>query len=305
MRHRKFSAAAIGSLAALIAALCFAPVAWGQLDLSEEINRSPANVPAGEVIVTPGASQGWAEANQQGTGASVISGDQPRSGIGSLDQSLSVGGSDKTDYEIFSSDIAYTVGEGISATAGGFGLVGSLSATGVDWYRDSSSTAAEHYTPAVRLWVWDPDAGGAFGTSYLLIWEGVYNGYPSSGGPVPTDTWVGEDMFGDFYWRVPQFINGVWAGIGYCNSNPTECFVFNNTIGDWGFGANTVVIGVNVGLGSGWDGSYQGYLDNVTLGFSEPTVWNFELDAVPSTNEIGLAMLFALLATSIVWVLRR
>jgi len=266
---------------------------------------------AGEIIVTPSNPSGWAEANARDGGVSIISGDQPRSGSGSLDQFLldngsGGGNSSKTDYEIFSPDTTYAAGEGFKTTAGGFGLLSDMSSLLFDWYRDSSSTAANHLTPAMRLWLWDPDAGGPHGTSYFVIWEGVYNDYPVSGGPVPTDTWTTEEeMADDFFWRIPQFANGVWQGIGWCNSNPTQCFDFDNTLGDWGFGANTVVFGINTGLGSGWAGSYQGYSDNVTIGFSEPTVWNFELDQLPSTTLIGLLGIFVLLSAGLWWRVRQ
>lgn len=201
-------------------------------------------------------------------------------GVGSLRQSLPApdASSPKSDFEIFSSDITFVPGEGLKTTSGGFGALSDLTQLGFDWYRDSSSTAPDHLTPALRLWLWDPDPG-THGTSYLAVWEGIYNGYPVIDGPVPTDTWITEAVANDFFWLIPQFVDGVFAGIGGCTAFP--CFQFDKTLDSWGLGGSTQVIGVNVGLGSGWDGSYLSYADLVTIGFgaNEATVWNFAFPA--------------------------
>lgn len=310
--NTRLMAAVLVTCGMLIATSAVAQVDVNLVKPSVPDPRTPAPPGVGSlIVVTPSDTQGWAPANENGGGVSVISGVQPRSGTGSLDQSLidngsGGGNSSKTDYEIFSSDVTYVVGEGLKAPGGGFGLLSEMSSLLFEWYRDSSSTAPDHLTPALRLWLWDPDAGGPHGTSYYVIWEGVYNDWPT--GPVPTDTWVTEEeMADDFFWRIPQFENGVWRGISWCNTPPNgpQCFDFDNTLGDWGFGANTVVFGINTGLGSGWAGSYQGYTDNVTIAFSETTTWNFELDAVPTASTGGLTVLAVMLGAGLLRLLLR
>ncbi len=252
------SALTLSGLAASAATLIIRPTDWG-----------PA----------PGE---WHEANARDGGVSVVSDvrDDRLGGDGSLDQRLPApaANSPKTDAQIFSPDTVFAAGAGFSTTAGGFGLLSELDTIHFDWLRASSSTAPAHLTPALRLWLWDPDVG-TNGTSTLAIWEGIYNGYPTSGGPVPTDVWTAEDLNGDNFWQIPQFIDGSFSGIGGCGG-PIECFVFDRDLTEWGYGPNTQVFGVEVGLGSGWAGSYEGAADLITLGFNgaEPTTWDFEPD---------------------------
>lgn len=237
-------------------------------------------------IITPGdvsnAPGFWHPANERDGGMSAITSDQPDSqtGNGSLDQYLPAPASNspKTDFELFSADA-------FDPAPAGFGLVNDRSAMSFEWYRDSSSSAPAHLTPAFRTYVYDPDWPDG-PSSFLLVWEGVYNGYPSPT-PVPVDTWVSEDVVSDYFWRIPQYINGVWKGIGGCSGSTTAsdwsaCYVFNNTLDDWTFSSNAVFVGLNVGLGSGWSGSYQGYADFVTLGFTsgDTITYDFEVSTV-------------------------
>ncbi len=236
-----------------------------------------------DVSETPGA---WHPANERSGGTSVITTTQAdaHGGGGSLEQTLPAptSPSPKTDFQIFSADTTFANGAGLQAPSGGFGLLSEISALSFDWYRDSASTAAEHLTPALRVLVWDP-ADGTNGSSYMLVWEGVYNGYPAASGPVPTDEWVAQDVVAGNFWRIPQYIDGAWTGISACNSGPNTCYYFNRGLDDWGFSAGTVVIGLEVGLGSGWNGTYHSFADYVTLGFGEndPVVWDFE---APTNN---------------------
>jgi hypothetical protein len=201
----------------------------------------------------------WQEANIRGDGASVISDEQSdaHGGEASLRQSFS-DSSGKTDFRIFRS----------------FGPVGELGALSFDWYRDSSSTAPGHLTPAFEVYVDDGE-----GNSWLLKWEGAYNGYPTNGPAAPTDQWVTADLIGGNFWRIPQFIDGDWVGFSGCNEagDPYGCFVFNRQLDDeWLEGFE--VVGVGVGIGSGWNGSYISFADHITIG---EVTYDFEVDAPP------------------------
>ncbi|MEM7676187.1 MAG: hypothetical protein AAF449_09315, partial [Myxococcota bacterium] len=118
---------------------------------------------------------------------------------------------------------------------------------------------------------------GTNGTSYTLIWEPVYNGYAT--GPndsFPADTWIYARIDGDFFWRTPLYIDGQRAPGSFCRDNPGECFVFNRTIKSWGFGPRTVVFGLSIGVGSGWPGTYRGFVDDVALKIGQRSwSWNF------------------------------
>lgn len=235
-----------------------------------------------DVSTDPGS---WHPANERSGGASAITEAMPdaHGGNGSLEQSLPATGSPspKTDFQIFSADTRTDYGVGLNADTG-FGLLSDISALSFDWYRDAASTAAPHLTPSFRVIVWDP-AAGTNGSSYLLIWEGAYNGYSTSNGPVPTDQWVNENIVAGNFWRVPQYVDGTWQGISACNTGPNTCYFFDRGLDEWGLSASTVVIGLEIGLGSGWNGTYHSFADDVTLGFgAATTVWDF--DTAPSTN---------------------
>lgn len=210
------------------------------------------------VVVTPDDTS-WQEANVRGDGASVIGEDQAdaHGGEGSLRQSFS-DGSGKTDFRTFQD----------------FGPLADLGALGFEWYRDSASTAPAHFTPAFEVYVHDGD-----GNSWLLKWEGVYNGYPVAGSGAPTDQWVAEDLMTADFWRIPQHVGGAWVGFTGCNQagDPYGCFQFDRNLDDaWLDGFD--VFGVGVGIGSGWNGSYISYADHITVG---DTTYDFEADAPP------------------------
>lgn len=217
---------------------------------------SVAAADSSTVVVTPDDQQGWEEENIRGDGVSAITsqvGDQA-GGDGSLEQSFS-DGSGKTDFRLLDD----------------FGSVEDLVALGFDWYRDGSSTAPAHLTPAVGVFVAD-DAGN----SWLLKWEGVYNGYPSDGAGAPTDEWVTENLISANFWRIPQFVDGDFVGFNDgCNAagDPFGCFQFDRSLDDaWLEGFN--VVGIEIGVGSGWNGTWLSYADLVTI---NDTTFDFEV----------------------------
>lgn len=201
----------------------------------------------------------WEEVNVRGEGTSVISDDVPDrlGGTGSLRQSTS-GSLDKTDFQTFRD----------------FGPVGEVETLSFDWYRDSSSTAPQHLTPAVGIHVAD-DAGN----SWLLKWEGAYNGYPTNGPAAPVDLWVTEDLASANYWRIPQWVAGEWVGFAGCNAagDPFGCFVFTRSLTDgWLDGYD--IVGLEIGIGSGWNGTFLSYADLLTV---NGTTFDFEPREAP------------------------
>ena len=124
---------------------------------------------------------------------------------------------------------------------------------------------------------------GDFGTTAdrgFLVFERAYN----TTGPVAEDTWVHNEIL-DF--------RGILGTAFMWLTNPgnpagTIEEVYNRDLEDWvttanpnslypTLGANTVVTGISIGIGSGWTGDFQGAIDNVTIGFNgEETTWNFE-----------------------------
>ncbi|MCB0190170.1 MAG: hypothetical protein KDE31_38120, partial [Caldilineaceae bacterium] len=115
---------------------------------------------AANTVVTPSALDGWTPANVRTDGSVAIDSEQPRDGLGSLKFTTDTvtNGQDKADYEKIWGPIAGRT-------------LGNLSALSFEFYRDSSSTTAVHFAPALRVLYLTPS-----GDSGLLIWEPIYNG---------------------------------------------------------------------------------------------------------------------------------
>jgi hypothetical protein len=225
------------------------------------------------VTITPASMQGWAPANVRSSGTVAITTAYPNATNGSL-QFVQAGSADKADFEI------------VNTNPGGFGLVKDITSVGYEFYR-ASGTVAAFLAPVLRLGVYDPVSG----KSSLLIWEPAYNGSPSS---VPVGSWVTVDASAGYWWMralgasactyevyygitLAEWVSGLndGAAIGPvlgCTPNPV--------------GAQAWVASINVGIGSGWSGSFDGAVDNVQLGFggASPTVYNFEPDPPVSTQ---------------------
>lgn len=216
----------------------------------------------------------WCARNVRNSGAAGITSALPRSGNGSIQFDGPTGQSYKADFEHY-----LAIPERFT--------LNSLQSFGYDWFRSSTSAAPNHLAPALRLILSD--------FSYL-VYEPALNGANKNNiFPQPTDAWQ-TNVFGDngYVW---------WTGEG------TQLAY---SIADWKAGRATansrfldgsaVVIGFSTGVGSGWNGSFDGAVDNVTYQTSsmrQATTYNFETTSVvpePSTYAlfatglIGLAM---------------
>lgn len=233
-----------------------------------------------DVLVTPSNLQGWTAANIQGGATVGITGNQPRSGNGSL-EFVSPNGSGKADYSL------------TNGSVGGFGLLSDLTALSFDWRRDSSSTNPANQAPALRLGVYDPVSG----KSSYLIWEKVYQ----TANTVNTDTWNAEDLLGGYFWERAFGPSRTIENYTQTLADWVACTQANCTITDNGsnhytpnpVGPSAWIYEINVGVGSGWNGAFDGEVDNVSFGFGSnaATTYNFELDspaAVPEPSSIIL-----------------
>ncbi len=226
----------------------------------------PLSAFAATLTVTPSAPLGWGPQNVTGGGTVAITTTYPRTTDGSL-QFTGSSGSSKADYELD------------NLNPGGFGLVKDITSVGYEFYRNSSSSNPAVQAPAMRLGVYDPVSGAAS----LLIYEPVYNGYPSS---VPTDSWVTIDGLNGNWWmrafgspscsyEIYDITLAEWA-TNSNNGNPLQPY---NGCTPNPVGPNAWVYAINVGIGSGWNGAFDGAVDNVTLGFNGLSVtYNFEPD---------------------------
>jgi hypothetical protein len=242
-----------------------------------------------EVPVTPNNPQGWEAVNVRDDGLVEHSKNQPLFGDGSLlfATDTQTAGQDKADYQLQWQQSL----DGIDFPDR---TLGNLSQLSYAWYRDSTSTTTAHFIPVFRLSFYDdggtPD-NAADDVLGLLIWEGVYNGFANP----PEDSWEWLDITADNFW---VFVSQSAQGSGVIQN-------FNSSLADWITGnpqgqpgdptinlsANTYVNGLNVGVGSGWNNSFIGYVDAVRAGFgaADDFLYNFEVcDIITPVNDPDL-----------------
>lgn len=229
-----------------------------------------------EVEVTPLNPMGWEMANVRNDAVVEINKEQPLFGDGSLMffTDTQTAGQDKADYQLVWQ-------QSMDSIDFPQRTLGNLSALNYAWYRDSISTASDHFIPVFRLHFYD-DGGTPTNLSDdvvgLLIWEGVYNGFNTPA----EDSWQLLDVFDDNFWI---FVSQSAQGTGVIQN-------FNVTLDDWINGnpqgqpgdpqitlsADTYITGINVGVGSGWGDSFLGYVDSVRVAFGsvDDTLFNFE-----------------------------
>lgn len=232
-------------------------------------------LPAGAqtTVVTPSNPQGWGYVDQVGAGAATINGVQPRSGNGSLEISAP-SGSDKAYY-----GVAFTPQS-----------LGSVTNASFDWFRSSSSTAGGYFAPSMHFLI---ASGSPTAPQYSeLVWEWVYNNPNNSAGSAPTDQWVTSNIVGDNFWRTM----GGPTNTSCQSMNTNGGAQLFTTLANWNatcYGGTAMVYGVSVGFGRiGGTSSFDGFVDNVQVGFGEgaATTYNFELQnsTVPEPSSMAL-----------------
>lgn len=235
-----------------------------------------APVPAnrqGEAV----GSTGWYYNSVGGAATIGISSSQsfsPRSGNGSV-LFQGVDGNSKADIEYFK-----TAGQagsgGVFFPTSALGQLKNLTSLSYDWYRDSSSTNPNVQSPALRLQLTD----GASQNGYL-VFEPTYNQLSP---PVTVDKWVSENVV----------LND---SIMWTNGTLPNTFTYQTNLSQWmnpSSIGNLYVVGVSSGMGSGWNGSFLGAVDNIHFGFgTDPgTTYNFEVRPVPEPASV-VSMLIA------------
>jgi len=220
-----------------------------------------------EIQITPNIPLGWESANVRDDGLVEINSDQPLFGDGSLMFATDTvtTGQDKADYQ-------YIWQQSQSAIDFPNRTLGNVSVLNFAWYRDATSTTTAHFAPVFRLNFYD-DAGTPSNTSDdksgFFIWEAIYNGI----NPVPLDSWQLSDISHDFFW---VFVAG--QGVTPIYNATLDDWLNNNPSPNINFSTNTLIIGVNLGVGSGWNDSFLGYVDSVRISFGsiDDKLYNFE-----------------------------
>ena len=274
----KSSKLILGLCAALVAASAFAQATvtvYSQNPVPGDSFTNGGLINQGQGFGNPN----WVYNNTRGGGSVGIRNNYPRSGNGSV-YFNSTSNTGKADIEYFASPVN---------SGGNFapnpydpssilGPLAALSHLSYEWYRDGSSTALNHLHPVLRLGILRVNQDNTFALGYL-IFERVYNGFS---GAAPVNSWQSDDIVSNNYklWAT--------ASLGFGNPNDNINQVLK-TIPDWVSAANAVgatlfVISVNAGIGSGWDGTFTGAVDNITFGFNGAyTTYNFEVVPEPAS----------------------
>ena len=260
------------SLRLLAAALAAAPLATA--GAQTVIVTSPdVKTVAGPRESDAPAANAWLRNNVGGGGSVGVSADYPRSGNGSAFMATTSGAS-KADFE-------YIFGGSVIAPF----TLGSLTGASFDVYRDGSSTTGAHLHPSLRFFV---DADGDLGTATdrgYLIYEGAYNGV----GTVTEDAWNTFSIGATTNLWFRQFTPGQTETV-YNRTLAAYQTGYTPTAGFLQITGSSVVYGLSTGVGSGWNGTYTGAVDNVRVqyGAESDVTFNFEVSAVPEPSTYAL-----------------
>jgi hypothetical protein len=273
----KSSKLILGLCAALVAASAFAQATvtvYSQNPAPGDLftNTGPANLGLGF------GNPNWVYNNTRGSGSVGIRTNYPRSGNGSV-YFNSPGSSGKADIEYFA-DPVLVGGNFVPNPFNPSSILGPLAALShlsYEWYRAGSSTAPNHLHPVLRLGILRVNSDNTVAVGYLTF-ERIYNGF----GAAPINSWQSDDIVSNNYklWAT--------ASLGFGDPNDDINQVLK-TIPDWVSAANAVgatlfVISVNAGIGSGWNGTFEGAVDNITFGFGGTyTTYNFEVVPEPAS----------------------
>jgi uncharacterized repeat protein (TIGR01451 family) len=229
--------------------------------------------PAAAATVTPSSPDDWTAANIAGSATVGMTTTQPRgdapNNFGSLEFN-SPDGSGKADYRKTWDPAAFP-----SRT------LGNLTALSYEWYRDGSSTNPAVQAPALRIfYLTEANESG------YLVYEPVYNEYQAG---APTNTWVSSNVFAGNLWmrafgppgnRTIDDYN-VSLAEWLANTDEEGSPIDDDADSDVPhvLGPTTKIVGIEVGIGSGWNGVFKGFVDNIVISFGSDTITaNFEPD---------------------------
>lgn len=230
----------------------------------------------------PFAFDAWQRIDVRATASVGITGDYPRSGNGSV-LMTSADGTGKTTWQYF--------------PIGGIAPLSSFVSATYDWYRDGSSTTGAGYHPVYRIRVDNDGNPATVADQSWLIFE-----HPAMGPyTAPTNTWVTDTIDGSASMWVYQ-TGAANTQVPFTTMAQFAAGSYVPEAGGFAIPANAMILGVQIGTGSGWYDSFRGAVDNIgltaaaTLGTD-----NFELalappQSVPSTDLWALLGLSGLLA---------
>lgn len=267
----------------ITAALVAAGSAYGQTNVIVNSNNAggdaysyAGNNPDGLQAI---GNSGWFYANVRNGSTVGIDGTNPDTAItpdnGSVHFQMPDTGSNptgKADVEYYAWD---TSNPSTYATSAGLGTLGDLTSFSYDWFKDGNSTTSAATAPALRLIL----SNG--GTDFHFL---VFEDYTNKNGTSVSNQWVHDDVTSS---------SQLW--LTHDGGDGTEHL---STLADWMSGqgfdtainANTKVMGISCGVGSGWNGSFNGWADNISIGFNnQVTNYNFETQSVPEPSGLAAA----------------
>jgi hypothetical protein len=268
---------AIAAMAAFLAAIpAFGVTVYGPGDAftnpgATRQQRAIAGGPASAAGLNS-SPDAWYYNNVGGSGLVGITSTYARSGNGSVEFG-GASGSSKADIQI---------------NFGSFIRLGDVVSGGYDWYRAGTSTNPTAQVAAYKLLWANFDSSNQVTALGSLIFEPAYNGQPTPA----TNSWQTSSY--------TQSSGNFWlqqSGVGLDDSNANS---FTRTLADYiggsanaGFATlsgNTVIYGIQVGIGSGWNGTFSGAADNIALNSQS---FNFEVIPTPMAS-LGGALLLGL-----------
>ena len=181
----------------------------------------------------------WSQANVGGGGTVGITNDFARSGNGSAYFST-VNGDSKGDLQ-------YRFGSVLALS--------DLSSVSFDFFRSSTSVIDANLAPVLRF---DMLKNGNFAGS--LVFENVYQAQTTA----PVDTWttLTANLNSGIWWATNASLGPTFA-----NANGGQ-----KTLAQWiadNGNATLTTYGMTIGVGSGWNGTFRGGVDNVNVAFGD------------------------------------
>lgn len=196
----------------------------------------------------------WFQANVGGGGSTGITTTYTNDGDGAA-YFASTSGDSKADLQyFFSAPVALS----------------SLQSVSFDFFVDpATQTTNGVFSPVLRF---DMRKNGAFAGS--LVFEYFYQNQSAA----PEGQWITQsaDLGSGVWWATNGALGPTFATAGGVK-----------TLADWiagNAGSDLTVVGVNIGIGSGWNGSFAGAIDNVRFDFGTVSGdFNFAVVPEPAT----------------------
>ncbi len=263
----------------------------------------PGQVVGPNGVVQTGNPTNWTPDIQSGATAQVTT-VNPRTGFGgygtgSLQLSLTGQRANNGQYPDWGFYYRY------AQSPSGFGTLANLNRLSFDWFRTGNANSMStnpsidwpYKTPVMRLVLEDRNMNRS-----ELIWEGYYNsaaGEALNGAPTPLNRWVetANMQNGNFWFNRPPTAPGadnIFVGTNCENNNFTfwqggiPGSAISQLLGTGGClaTAEARIIGIAVGVGSQWPLPYEGFVDNVRMGFTgdNSLALDANFDFIPGTT---------------------